>query len=213
MPITSATYTGLGASSMHAAAASAQTNHTPACHVARADGRRRRLRGRRDRSTGLRRGRHCGLTCPLDNGCAQPGCCVRFPDLGPGTGEVGARPTLTRNCERLCGFCRTPRARLPAVVHRATGAPRRRAVQWAAKTRPSWKGASEDDMSHARRAVACIATLTAALFTFALPVSTAAHAVDPASKATADAAVSWLVAQQQSDGGFELAAVPGLRDP
>ncbi len=34
MPITSATYTGFGASSMHAAAASAQTNHTPACQVA-----------------------------------------------------------------------------------------------------------------------------------------------------------------------------------
>ena len=65
-------------------------------------------------------------------------------------------------------------------------------------------------MSHARRAVACIATLTAALFAFALPVSTAAHAVDPASKATADAAVSWLVAQQQSDGGFELAQFPGF---
>ena len=43
-----------------------------------------------------------------------------------GTGEVGARPTLTRNCERLCGSCRTPRARLPAVVHRATGAPEQR---------------------------------------------------------------------------------------
>ena len=116
-------------------------------------------------SAGLRRGRHCGLTCPLDNGCAQPGCCVRFPDLGPGTGEVGARPTLTRNCERLCGFCRTPRARLPAVVHRATGAPRRRATARWPRTRPSWKGASEDDMSHVRRAVACIVALTAALFT------------------------------------------------
>ena len=37
-PITSATYTGLGASEITAAAASAHTNHTPACHVARATG-------------------------------------------------------------------------------------------------------------------------------------------------------------------------------
>jgi hypothetical protein len=36
MPMTSATYTGFGASSMHAAAASAQTSHTPACQVAMA---------------------------------------------------------------------------------------------------------------------------------------------------------------------------------
>ena len=35
IPITNATYTGLGASSTHAAAASAQTSHTPACHVFR----------------------------------------------------------------------------------------------------------------------------------------------------------------------------------
>ena len=44
------------------------------------------------------------LGCPLDSGCAQPGCCVRSLGSGPGTGEVGARPTLTRNCERLCGY-------------------------------------------------------------------------------------------------------------
>jgi hypothetical protein len=36
MPMTSATYTGLGASSMHAAAASAHISQTPACHVFRA---------------------------------------------------------------------------------------------------------------------------------------------------------------------------------
>jgi hypothetical protein len=35
MAMTSATYTGFGASSMQAAAASAHTSHTPACHVAR----------------------------------------------------------------------------------------------------------------------------------------------------------------------------------
>jgi hypothetical protein len=65
-------------------------------------------------------------------------------------------------------------------------------------------------MSHVRRAVACIATLTAALFTLALPASTAAHAVPAESTASADAAVSWLVTQQQSDGGFELAQFPGF---
>ena len=106
---------------------------------------------------GLRGGRHVGLTCPLDNGCAQPGCCVRFPGFGPGTGEVGARPTLTRNCERLCGTlphsasqatCRCPPG------HRCSQTERRPTVD---RTRPSWKGASEDDpMSHVRRAVACV---------------------------------------------------------
>ncbi|HEY3673417.1 MAG TPA: hypothetical protein VGN51_20950 [Acidimicrobiia bacterium] len=65
-------------------------------------------------------------------------------------------------------------------------------------------------MSHVRRAVACIVTLTAALFAFALPVSTAAHAVPPTSTTTANGAVSWLVAQQQPDGGFELAQFPGF---
>ena len=35
MPITSATYTGLGAREITAAAASAHTSHTPACHDAR----------------------------------------------------------------------------------------------------------------------------------------------------------------------------------
>jgi hypothetical protein len=61
-------------------------------------------------------------------------------------------------------------------------------------------------MSHARRAVACIGALTVTLFSFAL----SAHAVDPASKSTADAAESWLIAQQQPDGGFELAQFPGF---
>jgi hypothetical protein len=61
-------------------------------------------------------------------------------------------------------------------------------------------------MSHVRRAVACISALTAALFAFALP----AGSVPAASKTTADAAVSWLEAQQQPDGGFELAGFPGF---
>jgi hypothetical protein len=61
-------------------------------------------------------------------------------------------------------------------------------------------------MSHVRRAVAAIAALTAALFALALPAS----AVDPASTTTADAAVTWIEAQQMPDGGFELAAFPGF---
>jgi hypothetical protein len=61
-------------------------------------------------------------------------------------------------------------------------------------------------MSHVRRAVACTTALTAALFAFAVP----ATAVDPASKPTADAAVSWIEAQQMPDGGFELANFPGF---
>ncbi len=35
IPMTSAPYTGFGASSTHAAAASAHTSHTPACHDGR----------------------------------------------------------------------------------------------------------------------------------------------------------------------------------
>jgi hypothetical protein len=61
-------------------------------------------------------------------------------------------------------------------------------------------------MSHARRAVACASALTVALLSFAVSAS----AVDPASQATAAAAVSWLVDQQQPDGGFEVAAFPGF---
>jgi hypothetical protein len=65
-------------------------------------------------------------------------------------------------------------------------------------------------MSHVRRAVACAGALTVTLFSFALTAPTTASAVDPASKTTADAAVTWLKAQQLPDGGFELAAFPGF---
>jgi hypothetical protein len=65
-------------------------------------------------------------------------------------------------------------------------------------------------MSHVRRAVACIVALTAALFTTALPLSSAAHAVPASSTTAAAAAVTWLETQQQSDGGFEVAAFPGF---
>ena len=64
-------------------------------------------------------------------------------------------------------------------------------------------------MSHVRRAVAWCTTLTAA-FSFMLFLTSPAHAADPASQATADAAVAWLKTQQQSDGGFELAMFPGF---
>ena len=65
-------------------------------------------------------------------------------------------------------------------------------------------------MSHVRRAVACAGALTVTLFSFALTVPTTAVAVDPASKTTAQAAITWLKAQQLPDGGFELAAFPGF---
>ena len=213
IPMTSATYTGLGASWTHAAAASAHTNHTPACHVLPGSGRRVRAS---DADAGavsprLRRGRHCGLTCPLDNGCAQPGCCVRFPDFGAGTGEVGARPTLTRNCERLCGFCRTPRARLPAVVHRATGAPRRRATASVAKDTALVErglGGRHVARSSCRRVHR---RAGGRLFSFALPLVDGRRTPSiPRRPAAADAAVAWLETQQQPDGGFELAAFPGF---
>ena len=55
-------------------------------------------------------------------------------------------------------------------------------------------------MSHVRRAVAWCTTLTAA-FSFTLFLTSPAQAADPASQATADAAVAWLKTQQQSDGG------------
>ena len=61
-------------------------------------------------------------------------------------------------------------------------------------------------MSHVRRAVACAGALTVTLFSFTL----SANAVDPASKTTAQAAITWLKAQQLPDGGFELAAFPGF---
>jgi len=64
-------------------------------------------------------------------------------------------------------------------------------------------------MSHVRRAVAWCTTLTAA-FSFTLLFTSPAHAADPASQATADAAVTWLESHQQSDGGFELAMFPGF---
>ena len=61
-------------------------------------------------------------------------------------------------------------------------------------------------MSHVRRAVACIVTLTAALFVFALP----AGSVPPASVTSAGAAVAWLKTQQVVDGGFEHTSFPGF---
>lgn len=61
-------------------------------------------------------------------------------------------------------------------------------------------------MLHVRRAVACCGALTVALFSF----PGTARAADPASQSTADAAVSWLAAQQKVDGGFELANFPGF---
>jgi hypothetical protein len=54
-------------------------------------------------------------------------------------------------------------------------------------------------MSHVRRAVACIAALTA---TFVVGVGPA-RAADPADVTAAAAAVTWLKTQQQPDGGFE----------
>ncbi len=65
-------------------------------------------------------------------------------------------------------------------------------------------------MSHVRRAVACTVALAAALFTTALPLSTAAQAVPVSSTTAAAAAVTWLETQQQADGGFEVAAFPGF---
>jgi hypothetical protein len=64
-------------------------------------------------------------------------------------------------------------------------------------------------MSHGRRAVACIVTLTAALFVFAVP----AGSVPPASVTSADAAVTWIDTQQQPDGGFEVAGFAGFETP
>jgi hypothetical protein len=65
-------------------------------------------------------------------------------------------------------------------------------------------------MLHVRRAVACAGALAVTICSFALTASTTANAVDPASRTTADAAVTWLKAQQLADGGFELAAFPGF---
>jgi hypothetical protein len=66
-------------------------------------------------------------------------------------------------------------------------------------------------MLHVRRAVACFGASTVALFSFAAISSTGtARAADPASRATATAAVGWLETQQQPDGGFELAMFPGF---
>ena len=64
-------------------------------------------------------------------------------------------------------------------------------------------------MSHVRRAVACAGALAVTLFSFAVFVPTAS-AADPASQAAAQAAITWLKAQQLPDGGFELAAFPGF---
>ena len=135
---------------------------------------------------------------------------MRFPGSGPGTGEVGARPTLTRNCERLCGTpphsasqatCRCPPG------HRCS---RRTPFSRTAGHGPRGKGPRRTiPMSQVRRAVAWCTTLTAA-FSFTLFLTSPAQAADPASQATADAAVAWLKTQQQSDGGFELAMFPGF---
>ena len=136
---------------------------------------------------------------------------MRFPGSGPGTGEVGARPTLTRNCERLCGYpphsasqatCRCPPGHRCSHQEAVCGRP---------GTGPRGKGPRRTTMSHVRRAVACWSALTVALVSLAGLSSTGtAGAADPASQSTADAAVDWIVTQQQPDGGFEVVGFPGF---
>jgi len=73
-------------------------------------------------------------------------------------------------------------------------------------------------MSIRRSRVVCRA-LTAALgallffVSVAGPLTRSAGAADPASASAAQAAVAWLIGQQQSDGGFELAGFPGFETP
>jgi hypothetical protein len=64
-------------------------------------------------------------------------------------------------------------------------------------------------MSSPRRVLAGIGALALSLFVF----SASAPAADPASNATATAAVAWLVTQQQPDGGFEVVGSPGFETP
>jgi hypothetical protein len=64
-------------------------------------------------------------------------------------------------------------------------------------------------MSSSRRVLAVIGALALSLFVF----SESAPAADPASNATAAAAVSWIETQQQSDGGFETVGFPGFETP
>ena len=178
---------------MHAAAASAHTSQTPACHVAGGATRRGRITrsGSVPRHRGLRGGRHVGLTCPLDNGCAQPGCCVRFPGSGPGTGEVGARPTLTRNCERLCG---SAALREPGYLPLSTGPPvlpDEAPPAGGQTTALVERGHGGHPMLHVRRAVACVGALTVALFSFAVT----ARAADPN---VVPNAIGYVAAQQNA---------------
>lgn len=71
----------------------------------------------------------------------------------------------------------------------------------------------------ARRSRVAVSTaLVLSILLVALAALTAlrgprAGAVDPASIAAADAAVAWIVTQQQPDGGFEVAGFPGFETP
>src|SRR6476620_8663193 len=63
------------------------------------------------------------LGCALDSGRANPGWSARSrnrADPGAGAGEAGARPALTRNCERLAGKLGD---REPGPPPRSTGTP------------------------------------------------------------------------------------------
>src|SRR4051812_49335965 len=104
MPPTSATYTGLGASCTVHAPATAHSSQATACHgrtVAAAE--------------------RIPLACTVDSGRAQPRMvrAVPLPDRsGGGAGEAGARPALTRNCERSPSG-----GREPGPPPRSTGLP------------------------------------------------------------------------------------------
>ena len=90
--ITSATYTGLGAICSVAVAASAHMSHVSACH------------GRSGVVCTLFMAsiewRPTAVTCSPDAAC---GSLDFVKAVIEGAGEVGARPTLTRNCERRYG--------------------------------------------------------------------------------------------------------------
>jgi hypothetical protein len=63
-------------------------------------------------------------------------------------------------------------------------------------------------MTRIRRVVACISAI--ALFVLWSSSVAPVGATDPASAASADAAVAWLKTQQQSDGGFEVTGFAGF---
>ena len=151
-----------------------------------------------------------------------------------GSGEAGESPALTRNCERRsrCSGGTAPQARMPTRPTDSFGVSE--VSRYGGRQEPSRSGAhGGDGMRDPKRSASFLRAPTPrwrndvhknlkkhhgaapAVVTFAIGVSACRYngINDAPSKSTASSATAWLLTQQQTDGGFEVAGSPGFETP